>query len=407
MHVSSGAKDKKKSITPLPVECANGTIMWSTHEGELYLPMLPPAARKIHLFPKLKNDSLLSIGQLCEAGCSAHFYDTHVFIDYQGETVLVGQRNGPFGLWRLNLTPNALNTPSTAHSHRANVARPAFLPASTKIADVIEFYHAALFAPAISTLQKALDFGYVHGFPGLDSASIRRHTPFSVATVRGHQDHIRQNIQSTKPVASKPSAVTRSYVEAATPSPQPTATIQELEDIPFPVSDEPNARTHLCYTSIETISGKIFGDLTGAFPVPSRAGNLYHLVVYDYDSNYIDAEPLKSRSGPTILAGYKRIIERLKKAGLQPRFQRLDNEASQQLKDYLRSENINFQLAPPGEHKRNIAERCIRTWKNHFIAGLECCDTAFPASLWDYLLPQARITLNLLRGSRINPKLLA
>ena len=181
---------------------------------------------------------------------------------------------------------------------------------------------------------------------------------------------------------------------------------QELEDIPFPVSDEPNARTHLCYL-IATISGKIFGDLTDAFPVPSRASNLYQLVVYDYDSNYIDAEPLKSRSGQTILAGYKRIIERLKKAGLQPRFQRLDNEASQQLKDYLRSENIDFQLAPPGEHKRNIAERCIRTWKNHFIAGLECCDNSFPASLWDYLLPQARITLNLLRGSRINPKLSA
>jgi hypothetical protein len=55
-------------------------------------------------------------------------------------------------------------------------------------------------------------------------------------------------------------------------------------------------------------------------------------------------------------------------------------------------ENINFQLVPPGLH-----QRAIRTFKNHFIAGL--CTTApdFPLTLWDQLLPQALMTLNLLR----------
>jgi hypothetical protein len=58
-------------------------------------------------------------------------------------------------------------------------------------------------------------------------------------------------------------------------------------------------------------------------------------------------------------------------------------------------------------HRRNAAERAIRTFKNHFIAGLCSVDKHFPLHLWDKLLPQAELTLNLLRGSRINPKLSA
>jgi hypothetical protein len=77
------------------------------------------------------------------------------------------------------------------------------------------------------------------------------------------------------------------------------------------------------------------------------------------------------------------------------------------LKAFLRDENIDFQLVPPGLHRRNAAERAIRTFKNHFIAGLSSVDKNFPLHLWDKLLPQAEITLNLLRGSRINPRLSA
>jgi hypothetical protein len=60
-----------------------------------------------------------------------------------------------------------------------------------------------------------------------------------------------------------------------------------------------------------------------------------------------------------------------------------------------------------GIHQRNAAERAVRTFKNHFIAGLCSVDPQFPLHLWDRLLPQAKLTLNLLRGSRINPKLSA
>ena len=58
-------------------------------------------------------------------------------------------------------------------------------------------------------------------------------------------------------------------------------------------------------------------------------------------------------------------------------------------------------------HRRNAAERAIRTFKNHFLSGLATCDPNFPISKWDWLIRQTTITLNLLQSSRVNPKLSA
>ena len=66
-----------------------------------------------------------------------------------------------------------------------------------------------------------------------------------------------------------------------------------------------------------------------------------------------------------------------------------------------------IQLTPQGIHRRNTAERAIRTAKNHLIAGLCTINPKFPLYLWDKLLPQAELTMNMLRGSRMNTKLSA
>jgi hypothetical protein len=116
---------------------------------------------------------------------------------------------------------------------------------------------------------------------------------------------------------------------------------------------------------------------------------------------------MRNRTKEVILAAYQRVISLLKSRGLQPKLQKLDNKALQVLQQYMAEEHIDFQLVPPGLHPRNAAERAIRTFKNHFIAGL--CTTAanFPLTLWNQLLPQALMMLNLLSTSRINPRLLA
>jgi hypothetical protein len=70
-----------------------------------------------------------------------------------------------------------------------------------------------------------------------------------------------------------------------------------------------------------------------------------------------------------------------------------------------RESNTNWH--PPHDHRTNAAERAICTAKSHLKAGWWSMDDSFPMRLWDKTIPQAELTLNLLRGSRINPKLSA
>ena len=89
-------------------------------------------------------------------------------------------------------------------------------------------------------------------------------------------------------------------------------------------------------------TGQIYTDPTGRSLVPSVSGNSYILVVYDYDSNLIHAEPMRNRTKVVILAAYQRALSLLKSRGLQPELQKLDNEASQVLQQYMVEEHINF-----------------------------------------------------------------
>jgi hypothetical protein len=93
--------------------------------------------------------------------------------------------------------------------------------------------------------------------------------------------------------------------------------------------------------------------------------------------------------------------------GLKPKLMKLDNEASKLLKAYLHQQDINFQLVPLYSHRRNSAERAIRSFKYHLIAGLCSTKKSFPMNLWDRILPLALMPLNMLRTLRINPKLSA
>jgi hypothetical protein len=102
------------------------------------------------------------------------------------------------------------------------------------------------------------------------------------------------------------------------------------------------------------------------------------------------------RTDPSIIAAYQRSIAFLQSRGFKPLLQRLDNEATGALQEFLVALDIDFQLAPPHVHRHNAAERAIRTFKNHFIAGLCSTNPDFPLNLWDKLIPQCLVTLNFL-----------
>jgi hypothetical protein len=128
-------------------------------------------------------------------------------------------------------------------------------------------------------------------------------------------------------------------------------------------------KTHFVYAA--TIdAGQIYTDQTGIFPVVSSKGNKYIIILYDYDINSILSQPNKDRTAPELLKAFQVMEQEFVARGLTPKHMKLDNEVSKLLETYLHKQNITFQLVPPYSHRRNSAEREIRSFKDHLIAGL-------------------------------------
>jgi hypothetical protein len=333
------------------------------------LPTSPMAARAAHLVPESQSHSLLSIGQLCDAGCVATFAAAEVIaIRHNDAIILQGHRTRDTNLWHIAL-------PNGAPAASANAAVGSATPS-----ELVAFAHASLFSRTLSALSTALDTGHVPNFPGSSSRTLRNSPPRSAAMTKGHLDQTRKKLRSAK-----------------------ASVVLDT----FPPSVGKGARSHHCCVSIFEPTGQIYADQTGKFVTPSITGNNCLLVSYDFDSNSILAEPMKSRHATAIPNACKAVHAKLCNAGLRPQLQRLNNECSSILKECMTAQNVKYQLVPPGVHRRNAAERALRTFKNHFIAELCSVDKDFPLHLWDRLLPQAILTSNLLRGSRLNPKLSA
>ena len=187
-----------------------------------------------------------------------------------------------------------------------------------------------------------------------------------------------------------------------------TANAEEHADF---VPKQIKSKVYTLFASIEKDifdpKNKAYSDLTGRFPHASSRGNQYIFVLYDYDGNVILGETLKSRQSKVIATAFTKYYQRLTQHGHAVELFVLDNECSNDLKLAILSTDAEFQLVPPHQHRRNAAERAIRTYKNHLLAGLATCDPDFPVEEWDRLLFQCELTLNLLRTSRVNPHLSA
>jgi hypothetical protein len=137
--------------------------------------------------------------------------------------------------------------------------------------------------------------GFVQNFPGLTKKKLAKYPPRSYAMVKGHMDQARKNQKSTK-----------------------TATAPADPDDDFlPVV--PDARSHFCYATLAKITGQVYSDQTGKFTFPSSNWNNYLFILYDYDSNLILAEPMKSRHAQDIVTAYKTVHTKLCCAGSQPK----------------------------------------------------------------------------------------
>ncbi len=161
------------------------------------------------------------------------------------------------------------------------------------------------------------------------------------------------------------------------------------------------------FVNIYELAERIHTDQTGAFPVTSQRGYRYIMVGIHIDANYIFCETMKNRTEGEMITAYQQMVDRMQLAGLGLKHHRLDNECSNNFKKCIRKNNMTHEIVPPDCHRRNMAERAIQTFKNHFVAILSGVDDRFPLSLWCYLVQPAELTVNLLRQSNVVPKITA
>jgi hypothetical protein len=115
-------------------------------------------------------------------------------------------------------------------------------------------------------------------------------------------------------------------------------------------------------------------------------------------NGYIHLELMANRSKKEYLRVYESTYEFYKSRGHKPTAQRLDNETSSDLENFLCMERVEVQYAPPGIHQQNPSERAICYVKNALIAMCATTDPAFPAeNLFEDAIPQAEIVINILR----------
>ena len=351
-------------------------------------------ARSVDMVPALKHNSLLSGPKFADANYITVLTPEEVLI-FDGEdlklsaskeAVLRGWRDIPSGLWRVPLETTCaprkseyILLPRSSEDAINNVYE---LP-STK--QIVRYLHGCAGFPAKTTWIKAIRAGNYATWPHLTLQGVQKHFPESDETQQGHMRSIKQSIRSTK-IKKEPTKIA----------------INDDEWITVPLK-----KHHDVYVSIDEAKETIYSDQTGAFPVKSRSGSRYIMIMCEMDSNAIISEPMNNRTSGEMVRAYQVLLKRLRLAGLTPKKHVLDNEMSKESKEAVKMNDMEYELVPKGQHRRNIAEKAIQTWKAHAISVFSGMDSKCPLFLWDLMLPQIDMQVNMLRQSNTTPKICA
>ena len=296
----------------------------------------------------------------------------------------------------------------------------------------VRYLHGAAGFPTKATWLKSIRAGNYLTWPLITVKHVHKYFPESEETQKGHMRNQRQGVRSTKrvltpnlsvlcPVESEAekkfhdsstraggaaqipaTSLSKSQIDAGGPS-------EILNPISNMLIEEPVAlekKSDLFIALYET-NATLFTDQTGRFPQQSSRGNNYQMILHDIDSNSTWVEPMKNRTEGEMILGRRRALARMKVQGITPSHQVLDNEISAAYRAEIQATGMTYQLVTPDDHCRNIAEKAIQTFKNHFVSILCGTDDNFPMKWWDRLLEQAEHQLNMLQPSRVVPTISA
>ena len=155
------------------------------------------------------------------------------------------------------------------------------------------------------------------------------------------------------------------------------------------------------------LKSMMYTNQTGHFPQISSLSNRYAMILHNVDRNPSWVEALKNNTGSELILARAQALEHMRKAGIDPKHQLLDNQKSAAYKEAIHASGMTFELVPLDAHWCNMAEKVIHTFKDLSVGVLSGCAPTFPLHLWCQLLPQVERQLLLLCQSRLYPNLSA
>ena len=90
------------------------------------------------------------------------------------------------------------------------------------------------------------------------------------------------------------------------------------------------------YIAINYAKETMYTDQNGAFPVTSKKGSKYIMILCEIDKNVILSESMRNRSSGKNFRTYLILMQRLKAAGIRPKKHGLDNECSTEFKQAIK-----------------------------------------------------------------------
>eukprot|EP00804_Cyclotella_cryptica_P022671 CCRYP_012468-RA/>CCRYP_012468-RA protein AED:0.28 eAED:0.27 QI:0/0/0/1/0/0/4/0/650 len=390
--------NRRPALKPLTIRLPNGKHIVSTHTCNLDLPWLPHSITEAHIVPGLSHSSLISTRKFCDVGCRVTFDRQACRIYYQGTLLLTGTRDDTTGLWKVPIHPQQQT--HTDHQSNQKDSQHASPPITTPHTAMnmymlptkqqqLKYMHQAFFSPPISMLIKAINNNQLQGFPLMKADLVRKYLAPSPATSKGHMKRPRTGIRSTRPTTTGPTAA---------PVTPPS---NVLDNTP----PEETTSPHLIPPDVTNTTCNI--NTTAPYRC-NRHPTCCHIGRQSILLRGICLRPKLHLCHPPTQSA-RRIDHECSRQhlsrsqGYKPTFNVTDNQATTPIKEYLDTEDCKWQFIEPNNHQVNAAERTIQTFKNHFVSGLCSTDSNWPLQLWDTMMEQAIITLNLLRTSHIDP----
>jgi hypothetical protein len=146
----------------------------------------------------MENNSLLSVGKLCDESSSVLFSMIEVTIlDSKQKNLLKGSQDSNTGAWRINLCKKKVQTKCGTATPKKQISAANNFYASSNTGELVKYLHKAVLSCTKSALIHAVKKGHFATWPGLTEDAINKCLKLTTATTMGHKNQKRQNTQST------------------------------------------------------------------------------------------------------------------------------------------------------------------------------------------------------------------